>query len=167
MGIKQKDLGTIKEADNLVGNWYANIFILERRNLIIFMNEKTLLSFVLVGIRKDNIKNISKMFYGGLKKYLSLEGFHGITINQILSEYEDVEFTKTESRSLLGNLNELVKLYKYRISYDDGLKHCDMTDIIQSTNRMPMRNIEWKYAIDAFSDLLSEDSTPIEPDSEI
>jgi len=75
-------------------------------------------------------------------------------IEKILSDYENVEFTKTENRSVLGNLNELVSLYKHNIYYDHGLKYCDLTNIIHRVNRMPQRNIGWKYSIDAVNELL-------------
>ena len=165
IGIKQKGLGSIKEADSLLGNWYANLFSADRRKIIIFMNEKTLLSFVIVGVRKDNIKKIIEMFCGGLEQILTLEGIDAAKIEEVLAEYEDVEFTKTESRSVLGNLNELVNLYKHHIYYNEGLKYCDLTDIIYRINRMPQRNIDWKYSIDALNELLAVEggSRAIEP----
>ena len=160
IGIKQKGLGSIKEADSLLGNWYANLFSADRRKIIIFMNEKTLFSFVLVGIKKDNIKKIVEMFYRGLEQVLTLEGIDAAKIEKALAEYEDVGFTKTESRSLLGNMKQLVDYYTHFIYYDYGLKHCDITDIMHRINRMPQKNIEWKYSIEALSELLDVELDP-------
>ena len=40
IGIKPDALSPISEHDTLLGNWYANIFTLDRRKTIIFVNEK-------------------------------------------------------------------------------------------------------------------------------
>ncbi len=166
LGIKQKDIGSIKGADSLLGNWYANLFSADRRKILVFMNEKTLLSFVLVGIKKDNIKKNMEMFYRGLEQVFTLEGIDGEKIEEVFAEYEDVEFTKTESRSVLGNLNELVSLYKHHIYHNEGLQYCDMTAVIQQINHMPQRNIDWKYSVEALSELLALERVPntIKPD---
>ena len=165
IGIKQKDLDSIKEADSLLGNWYANLFSIDRRKIIIFMNEKTLFSFIIIGVRKDNIKKIIEIFCAGLEQILILEGIDAAKIEEVLAEYDDVEFTKTENRSVIGNLNELVNVYKCHISYDEGLKYCDLTEIIYRINRMPQRNINWEYSVDALNELLEVDrcSGVIEP----
>lgn len=130
------------------------------------MNERTLFSFILVGVRKDNLKKIIEMFCRGLEQILILEGIDAAKIEAVLAEYEDVEYTKTEGRSVLGNLNEIVSLYKRHIYYDGGLKNCDLTDIMYRINRMPQRNIDWKYSIDVLNELLAVEgcSGAIEPD---
>jgi hypothetical protein len=45
LGLSPHDLSEVKEPDSLLGNWYSNIFMVDRRKTLIFMNERTLLSF--------------------------------------------------------------------------------------------------------------------------
>ena len=65
-----------------------------------------------------------------------------------------MEYTKTHSKQLLGNMNNLIQTYAHYIYYDGGLEYCDLTDIIQRINHMPQRNINWKYSIDLTKELL-------------
>lgn len=118
------------------------------------MNEKTLLSFIIFGITKANAKKIHSVFVNGLAHYLQIEGFDDQTIGRIINEYQQMEYTKTHSKQLLGNMNNLIQTYAHYIYYDGGLEYCDLTDIIQRINHMPQRNINWKYSIDLTKELL-------------
>lgn len=156
MSLRQTDLSGVKEPDSILGNWYANIFTVDRRKTLIFMNERTLLSFVIYGMRKDNIANFKEYFHRGLRQVLLMENVEDEKIEEILAQYETIEFTRTNSRTVLGNLNDLVDLYKYLILYDGGLKECDLTSIIRRMNRTPQRNLGWKYSVDILAELLTD-----------
>jgi hypothetical protein len=147
LGIKPKELSGIVENDTMLGDWYVNIFMLDRRKTFIFMNEKTLLSFIVYGIKKANIKNIHEMFLKCLNQQLLMEGVDYPVINKLNDEYTALSYTKTNSKKVLGNLNELVHLYTHYVYYEGGLKVCDLSDIIHKINKVPQRNIDWKEAI--------------------
>jgi len=56
IGIKKDNLYEISERESIFGNWMANIFIQDRRKVICFMNDRTLLSSVLTGVKKLKLK---------------------------------------------------------------------------------------------------------------
>ena len=161
LGLSPNDLSEVKEPDSLLGNWYSNIFMVDRRKTLIFMSEHTLLSFVIYGVRKDNSKKISEILLRGIDQLLLMEGFDISEINRVFSGYESVQFTKTNSRSVLGNMNELVELYKHFILYDGGFGHCDLANIIQRINRTPQRNLGWSNSIEVIKQLLRVNSQAI------
>ena len=154
--IKPNELSEIKEPDSTLGNWYLNITTIDRRKTFIFMNESTLLSFILYGVKKSNSSRIHEMFLRALNQLLLFEGFDFEIINKVNDEYLDIEYTKTHSRSLLGNMNDLVENYKYQIYAGGGLQHCDLTAIIKELNRMPQKNIGWEYSINVARELLTK-----------
>ena len=86
---------------------------------------------------------------------MTFEGFAISEINRVFSGYETLEFTRTGSRSVLGNMNDLMDLYIHAILYESGLKHCDLTDIIRQINRTPQRNLGWAKSIDVARQLIS------------
>jgi hypothetical protein len=45
-----------------LGNWYANLFRIERRKCVIFTNEKTLYTFLIPKVLKINLRNIEEEF---------------------------------------------------------------------------------------------------------
>lgn len=143
LGLKLSDLSPVRAPNSLLGNWYVNLFSVDRRKTFIFMNEKTLLSFIIFGVRKNNIKNLPESFIGGLEQALTMEGLNISQINRVFADYKEIEFTKTDSRSVLGNLNDLVWLYKNYILDEGGYKYCNLGEIIRKLNNMPQRNIGW------------------------
>ncbi len=118
------------------------------------MNVKTLYSFILYGVKKNSFPNIAEIFNRGFAQALAFEGLNEQNITNALSGYEEYEFTKTNSPKVLGNMNDLVDLYKHFILSKGGLKHCDLTEVIMKINRTPQKNIEWAYSIDRLKELL-------------
>lgn len=155
LGIKPSELSEIKEPDSTLGNWYVNITTIDRRKTFLFMNESTLLSFMLYGVKKSNSSRIHEIFLKALNQLLLFEGFGYETINRINDEYLNLEYTKTHSSNLLGNMNDLIENYKYHIYAGGGLQHCDLTTIIREVNRMPQRNIGWEFSINVAKELLT------------
>lgn len=45
-----------------LGNWYANLLVIDRRKCVLFTNEKTLYSFLLPNVKKENLKNFSTIW---------------------------------------------------------------------------------------------------------
>ena len=100
--LKGEDLCDVKQPTSLLGNWYTNLFILDRRKTLIFMSERTLLSFIIFGIRKDNIKDLPIVFHNGLRQLLLIEGLDSNVISNVTKECREIELTKTTSPSVLS-----------------------------------------------------------------
>lgn len=156
LGINNSELCECKETKAILGNWYTNIFMLERKKTLIFMSEKTFLSFILSGVRKDNIKKLPDIFYKGLEQELKNEGVDQNKISAILNDLFHIELTKTFSRSVLGNLNDLVDMYKNMIFSYGGLNYCNLTNIIKKVNRTPQRKLDWRNSIERTFELLEK-----------
>ena len=148
LGIKANDLAEVRESDSILGNWYVNVILIDRRKTLLFMNEDTLLSFVLFGLKKSNSHNIPEIFLKGLDQLLTLEGFDIGDIDRVLRGYESYEFTKTVDKKVIGNMVDLADLYKHFILAGGAFKHCDLGMIIHKINRTPQRNLDWSYSID-------------------
>jgi hypothetical protein len=154
LGIKKSELADAKRGDTLLGNWYVNLFTVDKRKTLIFVNEKTLLSFILFGVKESNVKNIPEIFLRGLEQLLTIEGFDIGQVNKVFSGYENYEFTKTISKSVLGSMNDLVYLYKSSVQYEGGYKNIDIGELILKTNRTPQKNLGWSYSIDLVRELM-------------
>lgn len=140
----------------MLGNWYINLFTVDRRKTLLFVNEKTLLSFVIFGVKKSNIEKTPEIFLRGLGQLLTMEGIEPDKANRAFAAYDSYEFTKTTSRSLIGNMNDLMDLYKHSILYQGGLRHVDLGELIMKINRTPQRNLGWSNSIELVTELLGE-----------
>ena len=153
LGIKPIDLHEPVGSSKGLGNWTANLFTEDRRKALIFINEKTLYSFMLFGVRKDNIKNIKQVFINGLVQLLEVDGFTDQEIIFLTTEYTEIQFTKTNSKKILGNLNDITQIYKASIYENGGYKHANIGEIIYRYNRMPQRNIGWGFSVEAVKEI--------------
>ena len=151
-GIVQKALGLPKTllaepvpTSAPLGNWYVNRFDLGRRKAHVFMSETTLLSFILLqGRTPVTTETLPAMMLAGLAQLLQMRGIGEHAIERAMVHYQEGLFAKTDSRSDLGSLNDLVQRYQWMIECDGGLDKCDLTHIIMGTNDMPQRRLGWR-----------------------
>jgi hypothetical protein len=153
-GISPKSLVEPEASDAPLGNWCVNMVTIERRKTLIFMSERTLLSFLIFGVRKGNSTDLGELFVRGLFQLLELEGFAEAQIEGALGKDRLLTLSKSHNRKALGNLNDLQQKYQHHVAYDGGFQHCDLWQIISSTNRMPQKNLGWKYSIEVARELM-------------
>jgi len=156
--IKDKDLSEPIANNTILGGWYLNVFQLGRRKAFIFMNERTLLSFIIFGVRSDNLKNFIGSFQLGLIQVLEIIGANRDQIERVISEYHSYCYTKTISKSVIGNMNDLVDLYQHFVWHDGGLENCDLDEIIFRINQTPQRNIDWNFSSTLTMELLENET---------
>jgi hypothetical protein len=152
-GVKPSELHEPTESESVFGDWVVNAFNEDRRKHLVFVNERTLYSFVLTCVRKEHYKNIKNSFLAGLIQLLELDGFSLKEIQHLMRGYTEIQFTKTHSRKVLGNVNDLVNHYRYGIYDNGGIANADIGKIIHHVNRMPQRNIDWGFSIKAVADI--------------
>lgn len=80
---------------------------------------------------------------------LKYEGFGPAVLERISSEYRQLRFAKTASRSVLGSMNDIAYQYEVYIHMDGGIESAKMLQINHKINRMPMSAIAYKYPIEA------------------
>ena len=132
-----------------LGNWYANLLRINRRKCILFTNEKTMYTFLIPNMKKDNIMELPLEFTTYLIENLQYEGFSHDVINVVRDEYSEITYAKTKSRSILGSMNELVVHLKYYIQPDSKLENVSILELNQKINKTPMKSINYQYPIES------------------
>ncbi|WP_067522832.1 DUF6933 domain-containing protein [Endozoicomonas ascidiicola] len=154
LSLKKENLSEPSDSQHIIGNWFVNVFTQNRRNILVYMNEKTLLSFIIVGVTKSKAKLIIEGFPIGLAHLLDSEGFSDHQISKVVESLQEIYIAPTASRKFNGNMNDLIFMYQNHIEMDGGLEHCDLEAIIKKVNRTPQRNIDWEYSITKAKKLL-------------
>lgn len=95
---------TEKTYDPLLFSWYANMITIERKNILILVNEKTRFAVILQGIKAADRKNIRVLIKDTVKDALEREGVNAHAINEYLSAKDEVEFQKATDKSMLGKV---------------------------------------------------------------
>lgn len=150
MGLKKAGL-SIPETDNSrLGEWYANLIYIERRKCIVFVNKKTLFNFITPNVNRGQIReldNLFLMFF--VNRVLIRLGIDSVVPN-VLDEYQNIHYAKTDSRSVLGSMNDITMNYRYYIDDEGGLLNFDYLKIIRKVNDIPFRALKFTIPIRAF-----------------
>lgn len=155
-GIKTDGMQATVETPNEFGNWYVNMFTVDRKKTLIFMNERTLMSFIVYGLKKSNCSDLHPIFLGGIEQLLQMEDVPEDRIGQIIKTYAAIRYAKTDNRASLGNMNDLVFAYKVFVLDGGGFSHCDLYETIHRINRTPQRNLGWRYSVEAMREILDK-----------
>ena len=144
---------TLEHADGFLGPWHANLIRIERRKCILFTNDWTLYSFLVTGVKKKDLGNFPDLFALHLKMNLAKEGFGPEDISKALEEYGEIAIAPTNSRSVLGSMNDLADQADFLVSRAGGLEKGDMLTVNMMLNRIPMGAIKYRYSIDKVYEL--------------
>jgi len=143
-----------------LGNWFANLLRIDRRKCILFTNEKTLYSFLIPKVKKENLQNIFDEFLFHLSMNLQAEGFTIEVINRVLQTYTEMGFVKTSNRQVLGVMNDFTYAYQYNIDRAGGLDRARILEVNKQVNRTPSSPLKYKYPIDMVYELLTGEQAP-------
>lgn len=143
-----------------LGNWYANLIRIDRRKCVLFTNEKTLYSFLIPKVKKENLKNIIDEFLFNLNMNLQAEGFPHEVITKVMAEYTEIGFAKTASKTVLGAMNQLMFEYEVLIEMKEGWENVKVLEMNKQMNRSLMRGIRYLHPIEMLQELLTGEKVP-------
>jgi hypothetical protein len=147
LALRPDQLGK-DDPEGFLGSWFSHLHRIERRKCIQFTNSKTLYSFFVVGVVKRSFERFSDTFFEHLAANMISEGFHEADLERIFAESAPVVYSRTNSRSVLGSMNDLAYQAEVDIHASGGLESCNLLWLNRRLNRVPMSAIGNKYAID-------------------
>jgi len=133
--------------EGFLGSWFANLFRLDRRKCVIFTNDRTLYSFILYGQKRPDFDELEERFLTSLAENLLLDGFPAKTVKRIYWTCHPVAFGMTNSRSVLGSMNDLVHLASYMVPLQPLVTDRAIAIVNRELNRTPMRNLKYVYPV--------------------
>ena len=136
-------------------DWHANMLWLERKKYVLFTNDQTLYSLLVPWNKSPRLTDFMERFRLGLLKSLMSEGLAEVQIKYLLSEHAQVTITKTNSRSVLGSMNDLAIQIKSMILVSDGLD-VNFSEVNRQLNRIPMSAIKYQVSIDELKRRLAD-----------
>jgi hypothetical protein len=140
-----------------LGAWHANLLRIERRKCVLFTDDQTLYSVFVPCLRKPQFEQIADVFGQALFRSLRLTEFSQTQIETILDNLDPLRSGRTNSRSVLGSMNDLAYQLQWMIAALGGLGRCAIDVINQQLNRIPMGTIKpHVYSVDALQACLGE-----------
>ena len=131
-------------------SWHANVFHIERRKCVLITNDTTLFTMFIPVLKKPDFLSFHFIFGQHLFKNLLHEGIPQNQIEAVLSECEDIQYEKTNNRSVLGTMNEQRFQLEYYIQAESGLSRTDIYDLNHKLNRNILSAIDYKNPIEMF-----------------
>jgi len=138
-----------------VGSWHANLLRIDRRKCVLFTHDMTLFSVFVAGLKRDDFDHIDQVFGQAMFKTMLLFDFEQAEIERMLDWSQHNTFAKTNSRSVLGSMNDMAFHIEYHIHAEGGLAHADFADLHRRINRIPFKAVGYKYPVDGLKALLS------------
>lgn len=141
----------LKPTTSKLGDWYANLVPTYAGDLIVFVNEKTLLS---VAIPIWESKNLLLLFRLRVGNLLGMIGIHPKAIDHELRHYSHIQFGKTKSRSVLGSMNDFA--FQYQVITEEAENKADLSlsNAEYELSQTPCKPIDYKAPSDVVKDLL-------------
>jgi len=154
--LKELKVKPVEIQENLspLSSWHANLLTFDRRKCVLISNNKTLYSILIEGLTKPDFNHFNDILGQAVFKNLLQENLPQEQIEILLEEFQQVTYTKTNSRSILGSMNDLAFQLKVMISMDGGLNNINIYDVNKKLNRTRLSYIDG-YAIDGLKNSLN------------
>lgn len=127
--------GVLHDAEPGGDDWYANVFIIERRKCLLLVHADTLFPVVDTDIRVAQLDDLGLYITTLVVDALASEELPGPALGP--TDPYEVQVAKTTSRSVLGHMNEITFEAQHLIAYGGGLQHSD----IDAVNRRLRRGL--------------------------
>jgi hypothetical protein len=139
-----------------LGDWYANLVPTDASDLIVFVNERSL---VTVAIPAREAENIVSQFRARVQNLLAMLGVSIESIRSEIGHYQQVQFAKTSSRSVLGSMNDIASNYQFMAEGGGESGYLSLSDTEYELSNMPSiaRKI---FPSDAAKELLEPKEPP-------
>ena len=148
--------------EGFLGSWFAKFFRIDRRKCVIITNDRTLYSFIRYGLKRDDFDGLNEVFSTALAETLLLDGIPVETVRKIYVESHPAVFGTTNSRSVLGSMNDLVKESMYLVPEKPRVTDEDIAAVNHRLNRTPMRTLNFIRPVLEMSTALEEWQREIE-----
>jgi|WetSurMetagenome_2_1015567.scaffolds.fasta_scaffold03225_3 hypothetical protein len=137
-------------------DWHANLLWLNHKKYVLFTNDQTLYSLLMHWRKTPQPVNFLERFRLSLFNSLMSEGLAVAQVEYVMSKHVQVTITKTNSRSVLGSMNDLAFQVKSMIYMSGGLDNTDFSEISRQINRIPMGAIKYKISIDELKRMITD-----------
>ena len=136
------------------GSWHANLLRIDRRKCVLFTHDMTLFSVFVAGLKRPDFDRIDQVFGQALFKTMLLFDFEQAEIERMLDWSRHNTYSKTNSRSVLGSMNDMAFHIEHHIAADGGLDYADLADLHRRINRIPFKAIDFVYPVEGLKTLL-------------
>jgi hypothetical protein len=135
----------------VLGDWYANLLHLGSRQLILCTSERSLLSVVMPA--RGAKASLLEQLQGGVGQALAALAIPASTVERELAEMQEAQVAGTESRSVLGSMNDFAFMMEVRLRTEPDTPMAEWSRWLAQT---PCRPLGYDRPVDVVKRLLAE-----------
>ena len=141
--------------------WHANICQFGRTKYVLMMNNRTRYCIVLYGIKVADLKKFDIIAKDAIEETFLAEGFEKGLVDQYMKRCEEVIYTKTHDRSVLGQMKDFDISISWQIEDHLSNEQLNMVELNKWIgHRLMCGGLNYAHPID----LLREEMRKIEDD---
>jgi len=140
LGVVPADLLEMTTAT--LGDWYGNLIPTVSGDLIVFVNEKSLLTVAFPIWESDNLATLFRMRVANL---LGMIGINPEIIAIEISHFDQIQFSNTVSRRILGSMNDIA--WQYQTMAEEAVSKTDLSLSKAELNlsQMPCKPLDYRF----------------------
>ena len=135
-----------------LGDWYGNLVPSFSGELIIFVNEKSLIT-VAIPVWESN--NLVPLFRIRVANLLGMIGVHPKDIANEISHFDQIQYSKTASRRVLGSLNDFAWHYQMMAEEVKSKADLSLSKAELKLSQLPCKPLDYRFPSEVAKELLS------------
>ncbi len=109
------------EETSLLGSWHAHLYVIDRRNCLLFCHDETRYTVFLPGLRKAHFPELGRWFKEAFTTSLAYIGLEDKQVRQAELALGPIQFDTCTDRSVLGSLNQMRFMLDCRVQEVDDV----------------------------------------------
>ncbi len=152
--LKKESMAVAGHTTATLGNWCMTMFKIDETNVVVYMSERSLLSFMLTEGERMTAGKLYTAFENGLYQTLKMEGFTAQEIDRLLAEYDLAMISRLDNASVTGMLTAIAEYYRCLIESEGGLRKSSIGSIVHHVNSTPRKPIGYAFPVNAARELV-------------
>ncbi|GGH55192.1 DUF6933 domain-containing protein [Paenibacillus silvae] len=129
-------------------SWHVNFFTLYGKKHYVFVNDLSILSLTVSGIRTNSANKLLSIFKENLEAYMVVEDIPQEWAQYYLDQCNERVISKTDSRSIVSTMTDLMFIMKAIAPEDNGFRDKDVRH--KANNRSIYKPIDYQEPIRVF-----------------
>jgi len=144
LGLAEQDLTEVEFDDRLLDEWYCHLLTIDHRKVMLLTHAASLYSFVILGLRKAELRRFPQIFSEHLHASLVSAGVARDSVQRVCADAAEVRYSKPRDRRVLGSMNDLAYNLRFEVHRCGGIDRADALSLGRGLNEMPMGLIGMK-----------------------
>lgn len=140
--IKKDNLVPGMATDAVLGNWCVSMSRFMGRNVLVYMSERSFLSFIMLEGERITPEKLSISLVRGMVMVVQMSGLGSEATERVLSDYSVGAFSPTDNPSIQGSLTAIMQDYLYLIDKEGGFSRCNISAITHIINHQPNKSLD-------------------------